>query len=189
MSLAISKHKFILLFSISLILFYTTVIPLRLAIAHYQAPYPQAILTLGGGIDREKFTAQFAQIVPHIPIWVSTGVSKELALPIFQAAGIPNNRINLDRRATDTVTNFTTLVKDLRKQDIQHIYLITSDFHIPRAVAIATIVLGSQGIAFTPIPIPSREKPEPKIEILRDSGRSIFWLFTGRTGSSLKKTG
>jgi len=36
-------------------------IPVRLAIAHYQAPHPQAILTLGGGIDREQFTAQFAR--------------------------------------------------------------------------------------------------------------------------------
>ena len=188
MSVAIVKYKFVLLSLIGLILFYSIVLPLKMAIAHYQAPYPQAILTLGGGSDREKFTAQFAQLVPNIPIWVSTGISNKQALQIFQAAGISEERIRLDRRAIDTVTNFTTLVKDLRKQDIQHLYLITSDFHMPRAVAIAKIVLGSHGIAFTPIPIPSKNQPEPKIEILRDSGRSLFWLFTGRTGASLKKT-
>lgn len=188
MSVAIFKYRFILLSLIGLILFSSIVLPLKLAIAHYQAPYPQAILTLGGGPDREKFTAQFAQIVPKIPIWVSTGISNKQALQIFQAAGISEERIRLDRRAIDTVTNFTTLVKDLKKQDIQHLYLITSDFHMPRAVAIAKIVLGSHGIAFTPIPIPSKGQPEPKIEILRDSGRSLFWLFTGRTGASLKKT-
>ena len=188
MSVAIFKYRFILLSLIGLILFYSIVLPLKLAIAHYQAPYPQAILTLGGGPDREKFTAQFAQLVPNIPIWVSTGISNQQALQIFQTAGISEERIRLDRRAIDTVTNFTTLVKDLKKQDIQHIYLITSDFHMPRAVAIATIVLGSHGIAFTPIPIPSKNQPEPKLEILRDSGRSLFWLLTGRTGASLKKT-
>lgn len=105
---------------------------------------------------------------------------------IFQTAGIDEQRLHVDTRAVDTVTNFTTLVKDFSQQKIQHIYVVTSDFHMPRARAIATIVLGSQGITFTPVPVPSPYKPEPKIEILRDSFRSLFWLFTGRTGASLK---
>ncbi|NEQ26943.1 MAG: YdcF family protein, partial [Microcoleus sp. SIO2G3] len=82
-------------------------------------------------------------------------------------------------------TNFTSLVKDFKTQNIQHLYLITSDFHMLRAKAIATLVLGSQGITFTPISIPSNDPQESLVRILRDSGRSVLWIFTGRTGASL----
>lgn len=160
------------------------IIPVRLAIASYQAPEPQAILTLGGGGDREPFTAQFAKDYPSLDIWVSSGQSPDEARPIFQAFGIPEARVHLDRRAVDTVTNFTTLVADFKQRGIQHIFLITSDFHMPRAKAIATIVLGSQGIAFTPVTIPSDKPVESELHILRDVGRSFLWLVTGRTGAS-----
>jgi uncharacterized SAM-binding protein YcdF (DUF218 family) len=160
-------------------------IPIRLAIAHYQAPHPQAILTLGGSIEREQFTAQFAQAYPSLKIWVSSGISPNKAQEIFRAAGISDQRVHLDYRAIDTVTNFTSLVQDFNSWNIHHLYLITSDFHMPRAKVIATIVLGSQGITFTPISIPSNKPTESFVRILRDSGRSIFWVFTGRTGASL----
>ena len=186
MTTFIFKYRFILLSLISLIIFSLIVIPLRLAIAQYQAPYPQAILTLGGSPDRETFTAQFAKINPSLEIWVSSGIPNEQAWQIFRTADIAEERVHLDRRATDTVTNFTTLVDDFKQKDLKHLYLITSSFHMPRSVAIAMIVLGSQGITFTSIPIPSKEKPEPTIEILRDSLRALFWLFTGHTGASLK---
>jgi uncharacterized SAM-binding protein YcdF (DUF218 family) len=162
-----------------------SIIPIRLAIAHYQAPDPQAILTLGGGSDREEFTSQFAQAFPTLDIWVSSGSSPFGVREIFRAAGIPDSRVHLDYRAVDTVTNFTSLVRDFKQRRIQHLYLITSDFHMPRAKAIATLVLGSQGITFTPISIPSNEPNESVFHILRDSGRSLLWIFTGRTGASL----
>ena len=167
------------------ILMLLLLIPIRLAIAHYQAPHPQAILTLGGGIDREQFTAQFAQAYPSLKIWVSSGISPNKAQEIFRAAGISDQQVHLDYRAIDTVTNFTSLVQNFKRQNLQHLYLITSDFHMPRAKAIATIVLGSQGITFTPISIPSNKPTESLVEILRDSCRAILWVFTGRTGASL----
>jgi uncharacterized SAM-binding protein YcdF (DUF218 family) len=159
---------------------------MRLAIASYQSPHPQAILTLGGGREREKFTAQFAQYYPSLDIWLSSGSPPQQTRPIFRTAGIPDNRVHLDYRAVDTVTNFTSLVEDLKRRHIQHIYLITSDFHMPRAKAIATIVLGSQGIAFTSVCIPTREPVESQFHILRDVVRALLWLVTGRTGASLR---
>lgn len=131
-----------------------SIIPIRLAITSYQNPFPQAIFTLGGGIDREKFTVQFAQYFPNLEIWVSSGTNKDQAKSVFQAFGISNQRLHLDYRAVDTVTNFTSLVSDFKQRQIQHLYLITSDFHMPRAKVIATLVLGSQGITFTPLPFP-----------------------------------
>jgi uncharacterized SAM-binding protein YcdF (DUF218 family) len=161
-----------------------SIIPIRIAIASLQTPHPQAILTLGGGPDREEFTAKFGQEHPHLDIWVSTGIPPAPAFAIFENAGIPTNRIHLDYRAVDTVTNFTTLVKDFQKRHIQHIYLITSDFHLPRSKTIATIVLGSQGIVFTPVSIPSQQPRESIFRIVRDGGRSLLWVVSGRTGAS-----
>ncbi|MEH1929758.1 YdcF family protein [Nostoc sp.] len=69
-------------------------------------------------------------------MWVSSGSHPDKSRAIFQAAGIADSRVYLD---TDTVTNFTTLVRVFQQQQIQHIFLITSDFHMPRAKAIASV--------------------------------------------------
>ncbi|MEM7725290.1 MAG: YdcF family protein [Cyanobacteria bacterium P01_A01_bin.45] len=178
------KRYFITYAAIALFIL-LSLIPLRLAMAYNQAPQPEAILTLGGSEKREKFTAEFARLHQNLDIWVSTGIPSDEASSIFEKANISENRLHLDYRATDTVTNFTTLVQDFRQRGIHHLFLITSDFHITRAKAIATIVLGSQGIIFTPISIPSEKPTESVFRILRDMGRSLFWIFTGHTGSSL----
>jgi len=161
-------------------------IPVRIAIAQRQAPKPQAILTLGGRPTREVFTADFARLHPELKIWVSSGLLPLDARPLFREKGIADSRVNLDYRALDTVTNFTSLVKDLERQNIQHIYLVTSDYHMPRAQAIATIVLGSHGIIFTPISVPSTHPSEDNLRIVRDIARSFIWLVTGYTGADLK---
>ncbi len=171
--------------STTLILVSISIVPVRLAIAQHQAPQPQAILTLGGGSEREQFTAKFANVHQDLDILVSSGIPSRYAIQIFRDAGISEERVYLDYRAADTVTNFTSMVGELKRRNIQHIYLVTSDFHMPRATAIATIVLGSQGITFTPVVIPSEEPSESSLRIARDVGRSILWLITGRTGASL----
>ncbi|NJO59340.1 MAG: YdcF family protein [Richelia sp. RM2_1_2] len=160
-------------------------ITVRLAIASHKFPQPQAILTLGGGSDREKFTATFAQSHPSLDIWVSSGIPPKQANEIFRTAGINLERVHLDYLAVDTVTNFTSLVQDFKNRNIHHLYLITSDFHLRRAKAIATIVLGSQGIAFTPVPIPSNQARETTLHVMRDTARAVIWVFTGHTGASL----
>lgn len=169
---------------VGLIITLLSIIPIRLASAFWQAPQPQAILTLGGGIDREEFTAEFATGLPSLEIWVSSGVELEEARRVYRKVGIADDRIHFDYRAVDTVTNFTTLVPEFQKRHIQHIYLITSDFHMARAKAIATFVLGSQGIAFTPVTVSSDKPRESILHILRDSGRSLLWIFTKRTGAN-----
>jgi uncharacterized SAM-binding protein YcdF (DUF218 family) len=180
------KRQFIFLLITGLVIALVSILPLRLAIARYQVPNPQAILTLGGGRDREVFTAQFAQIHPSLPIWVSAGSPTEIIRQTFRDAGIDETRLHIDRRAVDTVTNFTTLVRDFNRKDIKHLYLITSDDHMPRAKAIATVVLGSQGITFTPVTVSSKGTAESKLRILRDTSRALMWVITGRTGASLK---
>ncbi|MBD1849841.1 YdcF family protein [Cyanobacteria bacterium FACHB-502] len=160
-------------------------IPVRLAVAAHQAPRPQVILTLGGDPSREAAAAQLARHYPSLDVWVSTGETRQKSQAIFRAAGIPDDRLHLDYRAIDTVTNFTTLVSDFEQRQIQHVYVVTSDFHMPRAKAIATIVLGSRGITFTPVVVPSARARESSARIWRDVGRSVLWIMTGRTGATL----
>lgn len=179
------RQKKMLLALVALILVMLLFIPVRLAIAYYQVPQPQAILVLGGGENREEFAAEIADFYPALKIWVSSGAPPKKSRTIFQAAGIADGRVYLDYRATDTVTNFTTLVKVFQQQQIQHLFLITSDFHMLRAKAIATIVLGSQGIAFTPLSVPSNQTQESLMDIIRDISRSLVWIVTGYTGASL----
>jgi len=178
-----SKKKSILALAV-LILVILLFTPVRLAIAYHQAPQPQAILVLGGDPNREEFAAQFAEFYPALKIWVSSGGPPNKARAIFKAAGIANDRLYLDYRASDTVTNFTSLVWVFQQQQIQHLFLITSDFHMPRAKAIATLILGSQGIAFTPIAVPSNRNQESIFHIFRDIVRSFLWIVTGHTGAS-----
>ncbi|ANV90518.1 YdcF family protein [Picosynechococcus sp. PCC 8807] len=173
------------IFTTTSLIFLIGFIPVRLIFAQIQAPTPQAILALGGGLGREEFAASFAQQHPTLDIWVSSGQSRQIAKDIFQAANINRNRIHLDYRAIDTVTNFTSLVKEFGDRHIQHVYLITSDFHMRRAQAIAFFVFGSRGIITTPIPIPSNQPHETLWHVSRDIGRAILWIITGRTGASL----
>jgi len=172
--------------SYALILVLVSFIPVRLIIARISAPYPQAILTLGGDLQREIFTAQFAKMHPNLEILVSSGSPTDQANWAFNVAQIPLEKVHLDRRAVDTVTNFTSLVADFKTRNFQHLYLITADYHMRRAKAIATLVLGSRGIAFTPISIPTDKPVESLLRCVRDILRALLWLLTGRTGASFK---
>ena len=161
------------------------IIALRLAIARYQEPKPQVILVLGGNQERFIFTAHFSHSHPELDIWVSGGSNNEDKKQIFRQANIPEEQMHYDFCPTDTVTNFTCIVQDFSQQKIQHIYLVTSDYHMARAQAIATLVLGSRGITFTPVSVPSkRKRQESKIRVVRDCIRSLIWIMTGKSGAT-----
>jgi uncharacterized SAM-binding protein YcdF (DUF218 family) len=157
-------------------------LPLRLAFAAQRAPSPQAILILGGDPKREETAAKLAKYYANLKIWISSGPDADKSREIFRASGIAPHLLHIDNRASDTVTNFTTVVGDLKAQNIQHVYLITSDFHMERAKAIATLVLGSRGIAFSPLSVASDRPQESSKRILRDVGRSLVWMYTGWAG-------
>lgn len=148
---------------------------------------PQALLVLGGDKQRELFAAKFAQNYPSLPIWVSSGTNPEFAEWVFSEAGIKSDRLHLDYRAVDTVTNFTTLVDELQAKGIESVYLITSDDHMRRAQIIGEIVLGSRGISFKPVAVPSGRTPEPMEKAVRDGARAIMWLTTGYTGADFSQ--
>jgi uncharacterized SAM-binding protein YcdF (DUF218 family) len=169
------------------LIFLIGIIPLQLIVTLDRVPKPQAILVLGGDMQRIPYAAQLARQHPHLNIWMSDyrfmyDVNKSL----FQQAKIAPERIHYDFCATDTVTNFTCTVKNFIERDIFYVYLVTSDYHMRRAKTIATLVFGSRGIAISPVPVPSSSgQSETMTRALRDGFRSFLWIFTGRTGASL----
>jgi uncharacterized SAM-binding protein YcdF (DUF218 family) len=173
--------------ALAIAFFLISIIPMRIAITFHKAPLPQAIFVLGGDGERMRFAAEFWRSHKDLDIWVSDYQSSlEYYRQIFQRFDVPNQQLHLDGRATDTVTNFTTLAEDFTDQKLQHIYLITSDYHLTRSRAIATIVFGSQGIVVTPLAVPSSgNMSESLLRVLRDCGRSVLWIFSGKTGASL----
>ncbi|MBD1861268.1 YdcF family protein [Trichocoleus sp. FACHB-46] len=148
---------------------------------------PQAVLVLGGAPEREVFAAEFAREHPQISVWISSGSNPEYTEWAFAEAGIAPNRVIIDREAVDTVTNFTTLVDKFKAEGIDSVYLITSDYHMRRAQVIGEIVLGSRGIDFKPVSVPSGQSPESLEKAVRDGARAILWVATGRTGSRLSQ--
>lgn len=147
--------------------------------------HPQAVLVLGGAAEREQFAAEFAKAHPELPVWVSSGSNPEYAEWVFTNAGIDPARIHLDYQAVDTVTNFTTLADYFKTRQIHSVYLITSDYHMRRAQVIGEIVLGSRGIDFQPVAVPSRRSAEPVNKVVRDAARAMLWVVTGDTGANL----
>lgn len=148
---------------------------------------PEAILVLGGHEDRERFAARIATKNPQLPIWVSSGSPSNYVKRIFAKAGINGSRLHLDYRAKDTVTNFTTLVDELKAQGIDSVYLITSENHMRRARIVGEIIFGSRGILIKPLAVPSGAPPESFEKSLRDGARAVYWLATGSTGERLVK--
>jgi len=183
--LAVIKRAFSpkVLAKIALLLFILRlgIIPIQSAIAQYPTPNPQAIFVLGGGREREIAAVKLAQTNSKLQIWISSGSSPNWTKSYFQENGIPLSRLHLNYCAVDTVTNFTCLVNQFNQRDIHHVYLLTSDFHLLRAQVIGLFVFGSRNIAITPIGIPSASSPEPQGKTLRDTFRSIIWVFTGRS--------
>ncbi|MEC4888048.1 MAG: YdcF family protein [Scytonema sp. PMC 1070.18] len=162
-----------------------SIIPLRIAIAFDLAPEPQAILVLGGADYRYEFASRFAQQHPSLDIWISDVPSNvKHNRDIFRRAGVDLNRLRFDVCPTDTVTNFACMTEPLTRENIVHVYLITSDFHMARSRAIATVVFGSRGIVVTPVSVASNELLESKWKIARDVVRSLIWILTGRSGAS-----
>lgn len=148
---------------------------------------PNDIFVLGGLEKREFEAAKLARNQPELQIWVSSGSPKEYVYPeIYDKAGIKRDRVHLDYVAQDTVTNFTALVDRLQLAGVESVYLMTSENHMLRARIVGEIVFGSRGIILKPRAVKSEGKPEPFYKTVRDGGRAFLWLFTGKTGVSLK---
>lgn len=156
----------------------TGIVHFRLEQTVIKHPDPQLILVLGGEPEREKKGGELARSHPSLPLLISSRRPEKIIYQRLIADGIGRDRINLDSTATNTLENFTTLVDDLEENNIRHVYLVTSDYHMNRARAIGFWIFGSRGIGYTPITVDSEKTTEPAWKIPRDIIRSWVWLLT-----------
>jgi uncharacterized SAM-binding protein YcdF (DUF218 family) len=149
----------------------------------WPAPPPaQLILVLGGDADRERVAAHLAR-ADGLPVVVSGGTNPEYATWLFrEREGLPAHQVRLDYRARDTLTNFTSLVDDLRQARIRHALLVTSSDHMARALLVGRIVAGSRGIHLTPVAVPCGTAcvRESHTKIWGDGLRAAVWVLSGR---------
>lgn len=145
-------------------------------------PPPQMILVLGGDASREAAAARLAR-QRGLPVVVSGGSNPEYAHWLFEEQeGLPAHQVQLDYRAHDTLSNFTSLVDDLRRARIRHALLLTSSDHMDRALLVGRIVAGSRGIHLTPVAVPCGDRcfPEGRRKVWGDGARAALWVATGR---------
>jgi len=145
-------------------------------------PPPQMILVLGGDADREAAAARLAR-TDGLPVVVTGGTNPEYAHWLFQQKeGLPSRQVQLDYRARDTVSNFTSLVDDLRKSRVRHALLVTSTDHMQRALLVGRIVAGSRGIHLTPVPVPCGDLcvVEGRRRLWGDGARAALWVISGQ---------
>jgi hypothetical protein len=145
-------------------------------------PPPQLILVLGGDVARERHAAALAEQL-GLPVVVSGGSNPEYAHWLFeQRQGLTPGQVQLDYRARDTLSNFTSLVDDLRRARIRHALLVTSSDHMERALLVGRIVAGSRGIHLTPEPVDCADQcvPERRRKVWGDGLRGALWVLTGR---------
>jgi uncharacterized SAM-binding protein YcdF (DUF218 family) len=140
------------------------------------------ILVLGGDAAREEVAARLAR-KDGLPVVVTGGSNPEYAHWLFeQREGLPPAQVKLDYRARDTVSNFTSLVDELRNARIRHALLVTSEDHMDRALLVGRIVAGSRGIHLTPVPVSCGDLcvREGRRLVWGDAARAALWVVSGR---------
>ncbi|CAE7354887.1 unnamed protein product [Symbiodinium natans] len=111
--------------------------------------------------------------------------------------------MELDREAIDTFANFTTFLRCIERKGLARersapvdVVVVTSSYHLPRAWAIASLVLGFAGLSFHVAEAPSQSGDEEKtmarrslregpFRCARDVLRAFVWLLSGFEGDAL----
>ncbi len=116
------------------------------------------------------------------PVWMSGPALTEDCLDICVAEGLDLSWLLLDYRALDTLSNFTTLLHEMRSHGFKVVRLATSECHIKRAESIARVVLPSADLLLGDsiiVPPARGEKHESETHVLRDVFRAWAWRILG----------
>jgi len=137
-----------------------------------------AILVLGGSIQREIYAAQLSNRYPDVPILISRGSTDGCIQQIFLRLQARRKNIWLEKCATSTFENFFFSVPIIRHWGTHKVKVITSPTHLPRAQWMAEIQLGAQGIAVEMDLAKEKGIPgnrESKAKTTLDLTRSLLW--------------
>ena len=137
-----------------------------------EAPEGDVIIMLGGGaiagvrdVDGVGMLAQSPSArlltvvrlyrIHHLPILLSggqvfsdTGSEAEIARRVLRSLGVPDEMIYTETQSRTTGQNAQYTTQILRREGFVHPILVTSAFHLPRAV----LNFEKQGITVTPYP-------------------------------------
>lgn len=143
-----------------------------------------AYLVLGGSIQREIQMAQIASQLPAPPpILISSGSVDPCIRLLFERAGAPLDRVWLENCAESTFGNFVYSVPILERWRVKHVALVTSGSHNRRAVMLAQILLGAQGIWVEPLMVEETGIPgnrESALKTTLDVSRSLLWALVAQ---------
>ena len=143
-----------------------------------QAP-TDAYLVLGGSIRREMHMAQLASTFSTpLPILISAGSLDPCIRLLFEQAGASLDQVWLEHCAQSTFDNFFYAVPMLERWGTHRVTLVTSGSHTGRAVTLARILLGAQGIWVEPLIVDETGIPgnqETPLKTTLDVGRSLLW--------------
>ena len=142
-----------------------------------------AILVLGGSIQREVEAAKIARQDSTLPILISQGSGEPCSRMVFEKQGARTEGIWLENCAKSTFGNFFFSTPILRRWNSEKVQLITSARHLPRAAWLAKIHLGAQGIAVEVNAIQEAGIPgnyESGVKTAFDVTRSLIWSLIGQ---------
>jgi hypothetical protein len=142
-----------------------------------------AILVLGGSIQREIYVGKIATQYPNLPIIISGGSDAPCVFQIFDYYNAPIDNVWLENCAKSTFGNFLFSIALLKQKQAHKVLVITSPTHIPRSKYLAYIHLGTQGIAIEMKVIKERGIPgnwESDLKTALDVTRSILWVFAAQ---------
>jgi uncharacterized SAM-binding protein YcdF (DUF218 family) len=142
-----------------------------------------AVLVLGGSIQREIRAAELSRQHPAMPVLISTGSPDPCIWLIFQRTGAPIGSVWLEKCADSTFTNFYFSLPILQQWHAHKVKLVTSAKHLPRAEWLAAILLGAHGIWVEPEIVVEQGIPanqETRIKTGLDVTRSLLWAIVSQ---------
>ncbi|MBD2100861.1 YdcF family protein [Leptolyngbya sp. FACHB-261] len=137
-----------------------------------------AVLVLGGSIQREIYAAKLAHQNPELPILISQGSEPPCVLEIFQQAEVPLDQVWLEQCAESTFGNFYYSMPVLARWGARHVRVISTTTHFPRAGWLGQILLGARGIWMEADPMRERGIPansESPLKTSIDVARALGW--------------
>ena len=144
---------------------------------HAQQP-ADAILVLGGSIRREVVVADAIAQGNDLPVLISQGAQPPCTRLVFERVAAPLDQVWLETCAQSTFDNYRYSLPTLQQWQVQHVVVMTSPTHLPRAAWLARILLGSHGIwvemqLVEEIGVPGNV--ENPLKTVLDVGRSLGW--------------
>ena len=136
------------------------------------------ILHLGGNPNRIQKTIEVAKEHPTATIIISSEGNHPFIKDQLNKNNINLKRVIFDDSAYDTVGNFTDTYKLIKNLKANKVYIVTSNWHMERAVAIASIVYAFRGIEIIRCSWSDGDRKDPG-NTNWDVMRTIKWRFLG----------